>query len=149
MSTVRRSVVGRTRPRVASCLLLLLVAGCHESGTWVDDSANWQRAFGQSAPDGVRVERSWYWRSSHFMREEAFHFAFTAPPEVEESLRQANRMQPFAGDIGEVLRSRCCFDVPDWFPQADSGGFEAWVWGQGALFRRDADGRLFLCGCQI
>lgn len=53
MSTELRSVVGRTRLRVASCLLLLLVVACHESGTWVDDPANWERAFGRPLPSGV------------------------------------------------------------------------------------------------
>jgi len=131
------------------CLLTIVLLGCHASGTWVDDDENWRRAFGQRLPNGVRLERSWYWRSPHFFREEGYFFAFVAPAEYEAGFRSENQMQPLRGDATEALQSASCSDPPQWFPQPGAPGFEAWASSGAVLLKNSASGRLYLAVCQL
>jgi hypothetical protein len=133
---------------LASAFLFLLL-GCHRSGTWIDEEDNWRRAFGQVLPSGVSFDRSWYWRSSHLTREEAYFFAFSAPHQIEESLRSENQMQRRTGDLDEALRTKSCFDKPDWFPLPSSGSFEVWVGQSSILMKERSSGTLFLAVCQL
>ena len=136
--------------RIAAWALALLgVAGCRASVTWVDDPKDWARSFTLKPPEGVRLERSWYWRSPHFTREEAYDFAFTAPAEVELSLRLQNGRQPLTGDPVTALRDKSCFDRPDGFPEPGAAGFDVWVFEDGALHRNRSSGRLYLSACQM
>ena len=64
------------RSLLLSFLLLTAACGYFSSGTWEDDPKNWKRAWGSSKPDEVVMPHSWYWRSPHWSREEAYGFQF-------------------------------------------------------------------------
>ena len=131
--------------------LLVLAVGCHASGTWVDDQANWQRAFGQQLPPGVSLVRSWYWRSPHFFREEAYYFAISAPLAVETSLREENHMTLVPLEHRGDLASSSCFTRPDWFPAQDSEQFQVWLSASrgAALYHQPQESVFYVSVCRL
>jgi hypothetical protein len=100
--------------------LLLLTCSCHRSGTWDDDSKNWERAFSGRIPTNVAVVHSRYWRSAHWSYEAAYYFEVTGA--VRSALLSDTnlvRLPPDAsmGYFGEK---------PAWFAPKPLEAYEVW-----------------------
>lgn len=67
-----------------------LVSGCHRSGVWQDDPANWRRAFGTGQPSDAVVVHSFYWRSPHWTFEFEYFFHIRANDRLRARLLEAN-----------------------------------------------------------
>jgi hypothetical protein len=132
-------------------LAMFLATGCGYlfSGTWEDDPKNWKRAWGYSKPDEVVMPHSWYWRSAHWSREEAYFFEFRWHEELFDQFVTAN-------DIRRLESTReaspgYCFEKPSWFVPKDISAYEIWrsssanAW----LFRDANTKEVFIYACQI
>ena len=95
--------------------LTLPEVGCgyFSSGKWEDDPANWTRAWGYSKPDDIVMVHSWYRRSPHWTREEAYFFQFEHHEELFKQLVTNNKMSRRESAKGPEIEY--CFDRPDWF----------------------------------
>jgi len=133
--------------------LALLSVSCHRSGTWVDDPANFRRAFGYPPPDGVVLTRSWYWRSPHFFREESLLFSIAAPRPFIDAILSANAMEPFDFSGLRQLSTPCVLDDwPAWFAPGPAETYQSWrcPGSRQCLALVDLDrGELFLYVCQL
>lgn len=114
-------------PRLLLVVLAVALSlpGCFRAGKWNDDPDNYERAFGQAPPDGVAVRRSWYWRSAHFTREEAYYFHFASHPELAPSFVRENGMHPMPRS-GSFPEDETCFDRPSWFAPKTPGAYDIW-----------------------
>ena len=107
---------------------LLVVAACHESGTWVDDPRNFKRAWGVDAPSSVQVVHSRYWRSAHFTREEIYYFQLRAPSSYAGAFATENKLKPLSAiDVGRFsfIQPR-----PAWFAPKQPSEYQ--IWGTGS-----------------
>lgn len=99
--------------------LILLACSCHRSGTWNDDSKNWERAFGEHIPTNIVVVHSRFWRSAHWTYEFAYYF------EVNGDVRKE-----LLSDTNLVLLSKFEDDFfgekPAWFAPEQIKDFEVW-----------------------
>jgi hypothetical protein len=112
---------------VRSCVtafLLVTLLACHRSGTWVDDPRNFRRAWGQEPPADVEVVHSWYWRSSHFTREEIYYFQLQAPVSYAEAFASENGLVP----VGAEAITPYSFDQqkPAWFAPKPAAAYRIW-----------------------
>lgn len=136
----------------ALVLSLLLCVGCHRSGTWDDSPKNWERAFGQKPPAGLKIVHSRYWRSPHFTLEMEYFFEF-APSETFKSEFTAHpKLQKFEpntpADLTMVLG--IFLDRPSWFVPRSLDHYEIWrgkpedlKWGNFRLFIDRETGAMF------
>jgi hypothetical protein len=85
---------------------------CHRSGTWADDAKNFERAWGQAAPSGLRIPHSWFWRSAHFTREEAYYFQVERNAEWMRGFIAENRLQPVDDAASVTVSHYSCFFTP-------------------------------------
>lgn len=115
--------------RVAGGVALALIfAGCHESGTWQNDTKNWKRAFGSAQPKDIKIVNSWYWRSPHFTYE--FEYFFQLGP--NDAFRQkvigsGNLLDitPATKAEGEEAQ-RFFHSKPTWFIPKAIDQYEIW-----------------------
>lgn len=143
------------RPRRLAGVLLsvLALAGCHASGTWSDDPKNYQRAWGH-APSDLQVRHSWYWRSPHFSREEAYYFQFAKNAERMHGFIVANGLLP-ADAAMVTVSDYSCFSRPTWFAPKPITAYNAWVappsagTGRGLILEDRATGDFFVSACQL
>ena len=138
---------------LGALLIVLALTACHRSGTWVDDPRNFERAWDQSAPDGLEIRHSWYWRSAHFTREEAYYFQFRRHDEVMRGFIAENRLQPVADAASVTVSDYSCFSRPTWFAPKPVVAYRAWVTppnASPALVLEDREtGEFFISVCQI
>jgi len=78
---------------ICAMSLLQVRCGYFGSGRWEDDPGHWRRAWGYSKPPDVVIIHSWYWRSAHWTREEAYFFQFKWHEELFEQLVNRNVMR--------------------------------------------------------
>jgi hypothetical protein len=98
----------------------LLTISCHRSGTWKDDSKNWERAFRERTPTNITVVHSWYWRSAHWTHEAAYFF------QVRGAVRAV-----LLSDTNLVrLSTNASMDFfgerPSWFAPKPLDAYEVW-----------------------
>jgi hypothetical protein len=133
-------------------LAALVNASCERSGTWVDDPANIKRAWGVELPREVTLRHSWYRRSAHFTREEAYYFQFAWHPELFEGFVAENRMAPLPQSKISSIEEYYCFDRPKWFAPGAAADYDVWVGPMhtnGVLLRHRASKELFIAACQL
>jgi hypothetical protein len=134
-------------------LTVLALAACHRSGTWSDDPKNFERAWGEPAPRGLEIRHSWYWRSAHFTREEAYYFQFARHAELMHGFIAENRLQPVADAASVAVSDYSCFSRPTWFAPKPMAAYNAWVTppnASPALILEDrATGEFFISACQL
>lgn len=134
-------------------LTVLALAACHRSGAWVDDPKNFQRAWDQPAPSDLQIRHSWYWRSAHFTREEAYYFQFARHDELMRGFIAENRLQPVADLTSVTVSDYSCFSRPPWFAPKPLPAYNAWVTppnASRALILEDRTTRdFFISACQI
>lgn len=143
----------RNRLALGSLLVVLALAACHRSGTWEDDAKNFERAWGQAAPGDLRIQHSWYWRSVHFTREEAYYFQFGRHTELMRGFIAENKLQPVDDVTSVTVSDHSCFSRPAWFAPKPMPAYNAWVAppnASPALILEDrATGDFFLAACQM
>ena len=105
----------------------LLATACGESGTWVDDPRNLERAWGAETPRDVAVVHSWYWRSSHFTREEIYYFQLRADAGYAEAFATANGLA--LHEPGDLNGFRFMSPRPSWFAPKDPAAYKVWSTG--------------------
>ncbi len=123
--------------------------GYFSSGRWADDPKNWERAWGSSKPAEVVMAHSWYWRSAHWSREEAYFFEFKWHEQLFKQFIGSNRMQPMAPDSPNP---DYCFARPAWFVPKALSEYERWRCGPPGdcwLYRDKTTKDLFLYACQL
>ena len=94
------------------------------------------------------MPHSWYWRSPHWTREEAYFFQFQWHEELFEKL--IANMRPVEQSENKV--DSYCFDKPAWFVPPSTAGYETWRCKAGTncwLFREVKTKELFLYVCQL
>ena len=142
----------RPVPRISIALLaLLFAAGCGYvySGNWEDDPKNWKRAWGYSKPHDVVMPHSWYWRSPHWSREEAYFFQFRWHEELFNQFVANNNMS--RSESSREASPDYCFQKPSWFVPKDASAYDIWrspsvdAW----LFRDAKTKELFFYACQL
>lgn len=118
------------KPSLRILLLLggLLLAGCHESGTWVDDPRNWKRIFRAPKPDDVTVVHSWFWRSPHFTYEYEYYLHVRANADLQKRLLTLNPMQELQGEAAVREATRWSPNKPAWFPPKPVGGYRVLIY---------------------
>jgi len=130
-------------------LLLPTACGYFSSGKWEDDPQNWKRAWAYSKPDDVIMPHSWYWRSPHWTREEAYFFQFRWHEELFNQFVANDNMSPVES---REAKPEYCFEKPRWFVPKETSAYEIWrngASGQSWLFRDANTNELFLYACQL
>ncbi|MFL6197423.1 MAG: hypothetical protein ACJ75H_24770 [Thermoanaerobaculia bacterium] len=128
--------------------LLGSACGYFSSGTWEDDPQNWKRAWGTAKPEEVVMPHSWFWRSAHWSREDAYFFQVRWNEDLFKQLIEGNGMRP----AGASEKPGYCVDKPGWFTPPSAAGYESWRCGPSAdcrLFRERGTKELFLYMCQL
>ncbi|MBN1254757.1 MAG: hypothetical protein JXA50_05735 [Deltaproteobacteria bacterium] len=106
----------------------LVISGCGRSGTWTDDSKNWQRAFRSVKPDDVVVVHSKYWRSPHFTFEFQYFFHIKTNQKLHEQLFESNSLEQIQ-DTNAVSAAWQFFgDKPEWFLPKPPEKYEVWMY---------------------
>lgn len=140
------------RQATIALLALLLLTACHRSGTWVEDPENVERAWGSRFPPEVKLRHSWYWRSGHFTREEAYYFQFGWNQELFDGFITENQMRKTTASRLEELHDYYCFDQPAWFVPGRLAEYDVWLGPSrtsGLLLRHKTSNELFLAACQM
>jgi len=94
------------------------------------------------------MPHSWYWRSPHWTREEAYFFQFQWHEELFKQLLAKNGMRPFEGSESPGY----CFGKPGWFAPPSAAGYKSWRCDSSTdcwLFREAKTKELFLYVCQL
>jgi hypothetical protein len=137
---------------LAAVFIAAAACGYFQSGTWVDDPKNYARAWGYSKPAEIDLVHSWYWRSPHFTREEAYFFQFRWHDELFKQAVARNQMQLVEASSGEAAEPHFCFDRPPWFAAQGREAYEAWRCTGGNdcwLFRDRRTRDLYIYACQM
>jgi hypothetical protein len=137
-------------------ILMIFLAGCCgycSSGTWEDDQKNFKRAWGYSKPSEIEMVHSWYWRSAHFTREEAYFFQFQWHEQLFQELVSKNAMKHVEyNGSSDVIAPQFCFDKPQWFIPKPIQAYQTWTCEPDAdcwLFRDVDTNEIFLYACQL
>jgi hypothetical protein len=137
--------------RTLIAAILLSSLACHGSGTWVDDPRSFNRALGMDPPAGVRLVRSWYWRSGHFTREEIYYFQLSAPARYADAFAKENGLVPSGPEA--ITRFTYTQDRPAWFAPKHPGAY--WIWSRpgqspsGVVLRDRQTGAIFVYCAQL
>lgn len=107
-------------------ILLGTLSGCHKSGTWVDDSGNWKRAFGRPPPKEIEVLHSIYWRSPHFSHEDGWTFHIKSPSSFYKEWLAAYKVKhPDSAGLERLESLKR--DKPSWFLPKPMAEYDVWV----------------------
>src|SRR5690242_11714816 len=109
-------------------VLLMVCAGCHQSGTWTDDARNWERAFGEKPPQDIKVVHSSYYRSPHFTLEFVHFFQLEPSEAFKKRFNDAGKLKRFTpADTNDERRILFFFhDKPSWFIPKPLDHYEIW-----------------------
>lgn len=135
--------------------LLAAAAGCccigAGSGTWEDDPANYRRAWGEDKPADVDLVHSWYWRSPHFTREEAYFFQFRKHAQWPQAFVAANDMAPAVSGPAGLKPDLPPFEKPAWFLPKPLDAYDAWSGPRASawLFVDKESGDTFICAYSL
>lgn len=136
---------------VTVLLSLMLTIGCgyFKGGAWEDDPKNFQRAWGMSPPEGLRVLHSWYFRSAHFTREEVYYFEIVGIQEFAEDFAEVNGM--VLAEPESLERFSFCVERPSWFAPKDPEHYRIWTSRQpsGIVLQEKVGDRSFIYVCQL
>ncbi|HBC86708.1 MAG TPA: hypothetical protein DCZ94_07130 [Lentisphaeria bacterium] len=104
-----------------------MLSGCHKSGTWSDDSRNWERAFKSTKPTDVVVVHSQYWRSAHFTYEFAYYFHIKKNDALKKQLFDGNKLKQVSGEEASLLFKDFFDKKPSWFIPNTADSYEVWT----------------------
>ena len=105
----------------------VLLVGCHESGTWKDDSQNWKRIFRVSKPKDITVVHSWFWRSPHFTYEYEYYIQIQKHADLQKRLLTKNSMKQLTLET-ELQQATAWSHKPTWFVPKQIAQYEVWVY---------------------
>lgn len=136
--------------------LLTLLTAC-SSGTWEDDSKNWERIYDQEKPDNVNVIHSWYWRSSHWSYEYEFYIETDSNKQILESFISKSDLVQIEDPTKVPIYDLYPSDKPKWFVPKPLDKYEVWTgnWKGKAyreyfkLFIDKETGHLYWCDSQL
>ena len=108
--------------------LLPFLSGCHESGTWQNDSKNWKRVFGDDQPKDIKVLHSWYWRSPHFTYEFEYFLAIAPNDTFRKRALEPGKLLNLTPTSKEEREQvlRFFHDKPSWFIPKPIESYEVW-----------------------
>lgn len=114
--------------RSSILLLLILLAGCHRSGTWQDDSKNFQRIFRVPQPKDVAVVHSRFWRSPHWTYEFEYFIQIQHNDDFRKRLFEHNKLK--TPDTENERKSITDFfqKKPSWFIPKPLEHYEVWIY---------------------
>lgn len=116
----------RLRTVLVSSICVVLLCGCHKSGTWTDDAGNWKRAFDRPPPKELQVIHSIYWRTPHFTREDGWTFHIKSPPSFYKEWLAAYKVRhPHSAELQKLESLKK--DRPSWFLPKPMAEYEVWV----------------------
>lgn len=133
-------------------LFISALTACHRFGTWSDDPKNWERAWGDPKPADIVMPHSWYWRSPHFTREEAYFFEFQPNATLQKGLIGENSLRMIAPVTKTTVAPDYCFPKPVWFSPEPLDQYEIWQGGNVSniwLLRSRNSGEMYLYSCQL
>lgn len=106
----------------------ILMAGCHESGTWQDDARNWKRVFGVEKSADVTVLHSWFWRSPHLTHEFEYYLQVQTNAAFQKRILTMNPMKQVTGE--KELQSVTAWPErrPAWFAPKPIAQYEVWIY---------------------
>jgi len=108
------------------CFTMLVLVGC-SAGTWENDSKNWQKAFGSSAPDEIAVVNSFYWQSAHFTLEFEYFFEIETTDVVTQELIEFNQLTKVeTGNEPSNIHSYVN-DKPIWFVPKELDNYDIYT----------------------
>lgn len=110
-------------------LLVFLMSGCLGAGTWEDDPRNWERAFGQRQPEGIKVVHSRYTQTPHFTHESQCFFEIAPNEELRKEMTDPETVLEIPPEERDKhFRLRMVFsDHPSWFAPKDPGAYNIYV----------------------
>ena len=120
--------------RSFAIFVTLLSVGCNysSSGTYIDDPRAWTWAFDKPRPsDGVTVNRSRYWSSSHFTAEYVWHFDLSLTDEAVAELLSNPDIERVdtAQSVDDLVLER-----PAWFLPDGESGYTAYRFNKSSSF---------------
>ena len=107
---------------------LVLLSGCHRSGTWIDSPGNWNRAFNSRKPLDVVVVHSKYWRSPHWTYEFEYFFQIRSNAMLAAQLMTRNNLVQIDGTNAINLMEQYFGEKPDWFIPRGHDAYETWIY---------------------
>jgi hypothetical protein len=112
-----------------SLVAMLTLGGCCclTSGTWEDDSGNWERAFKSTKPDDVKIVHSKHWRSPHWTYEFAYFFEIEANAKLKEQMFTQNKLRQLAGSDAANAKEDT-WDPPAWFAPKAVDAYDVWIY---------------------
>lgn len=124
--------------RISLSLFLVVVMTsfllcCHESGTWRDDSKNWERVFKTDKPDHITVVHSLYWRSPHFTLEYRYFIQVQKNSEFQERLLTMNPMKELTDSKEIEMATLWLQEKPPWFAQKPWNRYKIFVYSDKPL----------------
>jgi hypothetical protein len=122
------------------------------AGTWEDDLKNWQRAFNEEQPSGVKVAHSKYWRSDHFTLEFIYYFEVEATPEWRDNFLKKRNLKLVSPSMARSFRANIhSDDTPNWFAPDPVDGYEVWdmVGYSGSVWINKTNGHIFFYDMQL
>ena len=95
------------------------------------------------------MHHSWYWRSPHFTREEAYFFALAGEANLAETLAAKDGLEQ--AKPTELEPATSCFEKPSWFAAKGARSYEIWIHLEGTtlILREKGTDRVFLHSCQM
>lgn len=135
-------------------LAVVLLTGCHESGTWKDDARNWKRIFRVAKPDDITVVHSWFWRSPHFTYEFEYFLQVQKHAAFQKRLLTMDPMVEVLGEKELQEATAWSQHRPEWFAPKPVVHYQVWVYSNAPniSFRLLIDretGDLFLSDMQL
>lgn len=114
-------------PALGLVLLVVLASACGSAGTWIDDPANWSRAFQIPQPQAVVVLHSKYWRSSHWTLEYEFFFELAPNAPFKEQLIAKYMLRRLNAQQAAKARQNQFGPAPAWFAPRKAIEYEVWI----------------------
>ena len=144
---------------LATVFALLLACPCcmcgyFSSGTWENDSGNWERAFQSAKPNDVRILHSYYWRSPHWSDEFQYFFEIERNDQLKQQLFTKNKLTQLEGSEALAAKTKFFGEAPEWFTPKPIDSYNVWIYektprGNFRVFIDDETGNMFLTDYSI
>jgi hypothetical protein len=132
----------------------LFLVGCHESGTWKDDSKNWKRIFRTSKPTDVAIVHSQFYRSPHWTYEFEYFLQIEKNEGFQKTLFEFNKLKQLSTEAELHDVTNFVEEKPAWFLPKPMSKYEVWVYAEEPvqhfrIFIDRQNGDLFLTDFQL
>jgi hypothetical protein len=133
---------------------MLVLAGCHQIGTWEDEPQNFQRIFHVAAPQDVVVVHSRFWRSAHWTYEFEYFIHIRQNADFQKRLFTENRLKQLESETDRQGATNYFGERPSWFLPKPLVEYEIWIYADEPrqnfrIFIDRNSGDLFLTDHQV